>query len=561
MDAVGPIFYVAEITARLVTVTFTPPVYGIGVRPLGTLSPMSSTLSRTTSVFVSDVGYRGTPSGGSLQVYPARLDQAFTLDRHMTLPPSGGVTAISAGSMTLINVGGTYDSVAGTLSTDGQPVRVLAGRRVMPAADPRLMFLDPAYSTLSPAFVGMGQPWQLSEQTLEVPLQDATYWLQGPIQTSVYLGTGGLRGTPDLTGKTLPMLRGGTSSNPVRNMTPETVDPAYLIYQVSDGPGVVTNIYEGGYGPNDGTHGYVNAGQVSDIYSASVPSGKWVWSSSASGLFIRLGSSPTYQITCDACGYFQDGGQAFTPLALALAIIRYQTLLDPSFIDFGTWSAADAAYSYTAGIFVAGGGTDTAISVVSTLLGSIGAKLIANRAGLLRPFVLRAPVAGATPRGHFTTANVSTLTAQALDASLDPPPYRWRVGYQRLYTVQTTSLSPQIVNLSTKIYLAAQDRYAVWTGGGIFNAVSRPTDPDPVAGALLNQADAQSVANDLGTLWGVKRRSYAVTVPIEVGIGFDLGDNIMLSWPTGPLTPSAVGQIVGEQFRGGDATTTFTVLV
>jgi hypothetical protein len=49
---------------------------------------------------------------------------------------------------------------------------------------------------------------------------------------------------PDLAGKRKPKTRGGTALNPVRNVTPTLIDPTNLIYQYSDGPGTVVNLYE-----------------------------------------------------------------------------------------------------------------------------------------------------------------------------------------------------------------------------------------------------------------------------------------------------------------------------
>ena len=558
-DVLGPLFYAAEITARFVAATFTSPVFGIGTHPIGALSMTSAPLSSSAIGYVSDVGYRAQVAGEyGVRCYPSRLDQPFSIDRHISLPPGEGVTAVAAGSLTLINFGNAFDDSVDELSTDGQPVRVLGGRKILPASDPRKIFLDPAYATLTPIFVGMGQPWQLDEDAVTLPLRDATYWLDGPVQPSVYAGTGGVRGTGDLAGKTLPFLRGGTLTNPVLNVPPTLVDPVALIYQVSDSPGAIVTVYEGGYA---GSNGWQSAGQVGDIYAASVASGTYVYSSDSNGLLLRLGSKPARTVTVDAVGYMPDGSTTSTVLALALAIIRQQTAIDPTFLDLAAWSAADAAFPYAAGIFVPAGSNDTTLSTVSTLLGAVGAKLVTSRAGSMRPYVLRAPAISATTKAVFTTANTVTVTAQSLDASLDPPPYRWRTGYQRSYSVQTSDLSPLITDSSRISFLANQDRFAIWTGGGIFNAVAKPTDPDPVAGALLSASDAQAVANALGALFGVKRRAYAVVVPVEFGITVDIGDTVSITWPSGVLRATAIGQIVGEQLRGGDATTTLTVLV
>lgn len=508
----------------------------------------------TQTARASDLGYRtlATDAGG-VQVYPPTVDQAFALNRVVPLAPDAPASW-AIGTLRLSNAGRQYDALARTTNADGRKVRVLQGRKLPDAARGGYQ-ADPAYASLSLAFAGVGQPWFLAEDVLEVPVRDASYWLERPLQSGIYAGTGGREGPAALAGQPKPKARGGTATDPIRNVTPRLVDPANLIYQVSDGPGQIVTLYEGG----DGAQIAFQAA-VADLYVGATNAGEYRTESSSVGLFFQLGSRPVRQITCDIVGDFPVAGAVSNPATLIRYLLSEDMALPAEFLDASSFTAVASACSYVAGWYWSE--PTEGAAAADALLAALGAKLIPTRSGAVKLIALRAIPAGTAPAAALTAAEIVSLRPVPLGAPLDPPPYRWRVGYQRNHTLQTTDLDPDVTE-ERRQFLALPDRYAAWASTAVLAAYRRPMDPDPVTTALLRQADAQAVADALGALWGLipSRRLFDVEVPMEVGIARDLGDVVLLRYPVAGLDSGALGRVVGESLRAQDATTTLRVLV
>lgn len=429
-----------------------------------------------------------------------------------------------------------------------------AGSSATRAADKnytaRRIMLDPSYSTLQPLFVGIQTPWSLDESNLTIPLRDATYWTERPIQQSQFTGAGSYNGSASLTGVAKPKARGGTSSSPIKNITPVLIDPVNLIYQYSDAPGTVVNLYEGG------ALTITRQTDTTNLYAGSTNAGQFRTDNSR-GLF-QLGSNPAGAITLDVTGAFAAAGSQTTGFNIARYLLTEELGLPSANINLASFTAANTACPYVSGYYWDGQQTVTGDDAVNVMLASIGAKLYPGRDGALRVMILRAPTG--TPVASFSTANAVSAARQTLPNTLDPPPYRLRIGYQHNYTVQTSGFLGSATQTQIQFAQSA-DRYGVAASSTILANYSRPNDPSPVLGGLLVQADAQTCANDLITLWGARRRLYQVVVPIEVGILREIGDIVSLTWPVDNLTTGQIGIIVGDQFRSEDATITLLVLI
>lgn len=150
-------------------------------------------------------------------------------------------------------------------------------------------------------FAGVQQPWSLGEATLDIPIRDASYEIEVPVQGSVYSGTGGIGGTAEMTGRPVPRARGGTLDDPIRNVTPVLIDPGNRVYQFTDGRGLLAALYE------RGAQVFTYAGDFPDyaaLVAASVPSASYALCG-AQGLF-RLGAMPAGQITADVTGWVEE---------------------------------------------------------------------------------------------------------------------------------------------------------------------------------------------------------------------------------------------------------------
>ncbi len=574
-------FYAVELTALLKAGTPAVPAKGHLVKPRLALTRRSAVVADATAIIrASDIGYRTMESDtDGLQVYPAHINQAFSTQRLVNLDPASSQVGAAAGQINLANASGRFDTFAASWNSDGRPVKILFGAK---AYDPeRGYFTDPSYADLSVVFVGMATPWFLSDTELQVPVRDATYWLDRNLQTTIYAGTGTYEGTIDLTSKSKPKARGGTASAPIRNVTPVLIDPTNLIYQYTDGPGTVVSLYEGGAAV------FVFSSDTANLYSGSTASGHYRTDNSR-GLF-QLGSVPQRAITADVTGAFPTAGTVTTAAQLARYLLTEDMSLPAENIDTASFTApagvtpafarghltkprlaltrraiAVSSISPLAGIAGVWFGPDDIVdgaTAVNRVLSSIGAQLVPTRDGTLRLIRILALSGTETPAARLTPANCVSIVPRVLPSGVNPPAFRFRVAYSHNYTQQSSDVSPS-ATAAWRQFIAATDRYGLWSSNPVLSAYRRPNDTLVIgAGALLQSGDAQTVANDLGALWGTRRRLYDVTVPVSIGLPLDIGDVVSLTYPMDDLRGGKLGQIVGETFRSQDATCVFQVLV
>jgi hypothetical protein len=524
--------------------------------PWDALSLTAFSPGDTSTIRASDIGYRTLASDPDGVVsYPPVLIEAFQINRQVPLAPTDASAAYAWGTLRLANDDGRYDSIASAWNSDRRAISIYRGVKAMEDGTgyQRWIFIDPPYADLTPMFVGLAQPWFLGATDLQIPLRDATYWIETAVQSAQYAGTGTYDGTAALAGTRKPKTRGGTALNPVRNVTPTLIDPTNLIYQYTDGPGTVVNLYEGA------ALTIVFSSDTANLYAGSTTAGHYRTDNSR-GLF-QLGSQPAATITCDVTGSFPIAGAATGVISLARYLLTEDLALPAGNIDTASFIAAAVAYPYTAGIYFGSDDSPDGATAVGRVLASIGAKLIPSRTGELKCFVLRAIPGTATASDQFDITNLISLTPQPLPASISPPPYRLRCAYQHNYTVQTSDLNTATATAAQLQFVASSDRYAYWSDADIQLAYARPNDPAPFGGALLIQSQAQTVVDAEGALWGARTRLYAAVLPVSVGIERDIGDVVRLVYPMDDLRGGKLGQIVGEAFSSGEDTITLMVLV
>jgi len=506
-------------------------------------------LESTETIRASDIGYRTLPSDATQAVYPQVLDTAFEYDRRVPLSPFASSTAAGWGTVRLFNPDGMWDSVARTRSTDGRVARVLQGYKVYDTT--RGYESDPSYVTLVEVLRGVAQGWFLGDAGLEVPLRDATYWIERPLQANLYAGTGGYEGNSQMTGVSKPKTRGGNAGAPVKNVKPVLIDPTNRIWQYTDAAGGIVALYE------RGQTGITFSADTTNLYAGSTPAGQYRTDNSR-GLF-QLGSTPVGEITVDCWGSFPTMGSIVNPVTAAHALLRDDMALPANLVDTTNFTAVAALVNYTAGWHFPSQQIQ-GIEAVDVFLRSVNAKLVPGRNGTLKVVLLRAIPAGTQPVFTFTTATVSQLTPRRLEAPLDPPAYRWMVGHTRNHMIQTSDLGPLVTD-ARRQFLAQEWTQAGWSSSAILQAYRRPSDPGTVPTALLSGPNAQLVADALGALWGTRRRLYDITVPYEVGYARDIGEIVGLEYPVDDLGSGRVGQIVGDQMRSGSDSITLQVLV
>lgn len=502
-------------------------------------------LESTDTVRASDIGYRDLSDG----IFPPLLNRAFEIDRSFALPPGSDVVGATWGTMTLLNPNGAWDGVAASKSSDGRPVTIYTGSKVYD--QPRGIWKDPAFTGLKTVFSGIAKGWFLSETELQVPLTDATYFIEDrPLQSVFYLGTGGYEGPSSLTGQPKPKTRGGTTAYPVSNVTPVQIDAPNLIYQYNDGPGTVVGIYEGG------AVTYTSGGDTTDLYANPPAPGEYKTDNSRG--MIRLGTKPIRPVTLDVTGSFPVAGVKTGAADIALNLLTEDAALDVDYIDTASFTALNTAYPWTCGYYFSGEIGVT--NAVSLFLRSIGAKMVPTRTGTLKAMALRAVASSAVPAANLTTGELVDLTPLQLKDPLDPPADLWRIGWNKNHTIQTSDLSQQTTD-TRKVQIAQDWQISAFFSADINAAYRRPSRPPIVETANLVTADASSLASAVGALWGVRRRLYAAEVPVDIGLNRDIGDIVRIIYPLDDLASGKLGIIVGEQYRSTDATMTLQILV
>lgn len=537
------IFYAIEVSIAQPSTTGGGYSLGWGTTSWGALTRTPAVVGSTATLRASDVGYRTLPTDPSGPIaYPPTVSEALSVTRAVSLDPARSNVAASWGAILLAN-DGTYDAIVSGWNVSSRATKVFYGSKTLDTT--RNLFLDPAYATLTPAFVGLATPWFLTDTQLQIPLRDATYWLEAPVQPTAYLGTGTYEGTAAMTGTLKPRVRGT-----VYNIAPVLIDPVNLIYQYTDAAGTVAALYEGG------ATNITFSTNTTNLYAGSTPAGQYRTDNSR-GMF-QLGSSPVGAITLDATGNFPIAGFKSVAADIARYILSEDMAIPAANLNTASFTTAASTYNYAAGIYMDGSQVVSGVDAVDALLSAFGAALYPARDGTLRVFALRAPT-GSTV-ASYTTANTVSVTPRPLPATVSPPAYRVRVAYQHNYTVQTSGLLGA-ATATRKQFIAAPDRYAAASSNAVLAAYARPNDVGPVGGALTSSTDAQAVANGMIALWGARRRLYDVVVPMADGLARDFGDIVSIVWPLDDLANGQTGVIVGDSFRSSDATLTLTVLV
>ena len=543
-----PDFYLAEVTAYRPGASHGPSTYPWASSAWAS-PPQIPFVSEVTEVFrASDSGYRTEYADGDVLVYQPVLERTVDLDRQIPLSPASSTASASTGIIRLINASGRWDDVSTSFSSDARPVELKRGVRTWDAL--RGLYLDPPSSSLATLFRGMAQGWRIDETALEVPIKDASYWLEQPYQRTTYAGTGGYEGDASLAGQTKPRARGGTATMPIRQCTPVLLDAVNRIYQYSDAPGQVVQVYE------RGAIGFGYAGDTTNLYAGSTPSGSYRTDNSRA--LLQLGAAAQGAITVEVIGEFPTAGAVSQPKYAAAFIMSDDAGLDPSFIDSVYFDGLDGGLH--SGWYWPSGDRSTCAEAVSVFLRGMGVKLIPTRSGKLRPIPLRTLPSYAGPVATLTAAHITDLAPVVLPSPLDPPAYRWRVGYACNHTVQTSGLS-ELLPDDQRRGLGQQWPISTWLSADALAAYSRPSDPDIIETALLDPTDAANLAADLGALWSLRRRLYSVTVPISVGIELEIGDVVQITYQFGDLRTGKLGQIVGDQLRGQEGTIALQVLV
>lgn len=133
------------------------------------------------------------------------------------------------------------------------------------------------------------------QATLQFQLRDPRAGLDVPLQPTKFAGTNasgqGVEGEADLKGQPKPILYGVVS-----NIGPPRVNASQLIYQVADKSVTILCVRDGGLGLTAGTA----RGSLASLQSNIPTPGGYDTYAGSEGTFFKLGTTPVFQVTCDA---------------------------------------------------------------------------------------------------------------------------------------------------------------------------------------------------------------------------------------------------------------------
>lgn len=445
------------------------------------------------------------------------IDQPISFTRSILGSDRIGQFTTGDGQMTLVNTDANYDTLIDRYAIDGRDVTVKIGK------------LGAAYSSFFTIFKGTSSGWNVDEQLLTITLRDYGYRLGVPLQANLYGGTGGKDGSSDLTGKRIPVGYGTAL-----NISAPLVVAGLLLYQVHDGSVEdITAVYDRGAsltkGPDFPSYALLAGGSVTGgTYATCLAEG-----------YFRLGSSPAGTVTADIKG--DNGGTDYveTTADVVRRILNRSVLADPADIYTPAFDFVNVNQPAPVGYWSAPDDDSTIADVIARLMDGIGGWGGFRRNGKFEIGIFLAPVS--PPTARYLVEDIQTLTREALPSGINPPPWRFRVGYQRNYTVQTDIAGS--VSAARVGFLAEQYRTADASSQAVKTDHPFAQDPDPVEGYFANQSDALAEATRLLNLYRRSAALYRILLDRQ-GFTTNLGETVSVTYPRWDLTLGRLMRIV-----------------
>lgn len=445
---------------------------------------------------------------------------------------TGGGTELAYGEVVLANGDGRWDHWLVGHGFDGQPVTIRQGPRGGRFPD-----------DYPPIFAAACKSLRVDETQVIVSLRDRALIFAKPVLTTLYAGTNdegspafGFEGTgEDIKGQPKPRILGG----PVREIEPVCVDPGKQIYQLNNGAlAEIGDICDGGLAFTFG----VNRATKEDL-QANDPASGFYDTCLAEG-FIRLGSTPTSQLTCAAAT--QGASLADRTAAAIIRTLALEAGVAPADIDEAAFDALAAANPAALGLWL-DDATTTFAEVMDLFADTVGAWWGFAPDGTLRVGRLEAPAAESAAEADFEIPARrvigSPVRRPALDG--DVPVWRVTVRWGRLYTVQTNGVLPA-VDEEHRAYLGEEWRRAVDEDADVLTM--HTLAPAEVYDSLFtSEADAQAEATRLLALHKVHRDFYDITLPAEdlAPNAVRIGDEAWATYPRFTLADGAALVVLG----------------
>lgn len=430
-----------------------------------------------------------------------------------------GQFATGTGRLTISNADAEYDFLPQSYAIDGRPITLRAGRP------------DRPYAETMPLARLTASGWNIDTDQIAIELEDFSYKLEVPLQPNTYGGAGGADGGADLAGKRKPLVFGKA-----RNISPVLLVPNLLIYQAHDGAmQAIDMVYDRGVA-------LTGAGDVADyaaLAAASVATGQFK-TCLAAGLF-KLGSSPAGTVTADVRGDVTDGYLVRTADIVRWALRHRTVLSDPDDLDTISFDEVNATQPAPIDYFLGPDDNLTVAAFIQALMAGIGGWGGHRLDGIFEVRIFAAPTGD--PAASFTRDDMVgfDIKREPLPDAYRPPRWRWRVPYQRCWTVQTDLASG--VTAAHKAFVAESYRLAEATSSTIQLDHPFAQDRDPVQAYFSEEADAAAEAARLIDLFKTTRAIYRMSLPRRA-LRREMGDVIRVTHPRFDLRSGRLMRVV-----------------
>lgn len=521
--------------------------------------------STLTTFYFGSRGYSHPTAPG---FYVPRLSQPLNFRRDIySERTTGGANRVSYGEIRLINNDGDLDYLR-DFAVIGQRFRMLigyAGHQTDPGAD---------YDTFEPLVSGRigrilfganaaGASGGAESNAIVLQVRDRLQDFQQAVQVNKFLGTEGLEGGADIKDRPKPLPVG-----PVQNMTPPCVSTSLLIWQVIDFPAPTGSLVLTVYDRGAEVSRDFDYTDLADM-EANAPSPGFVRVlSDINGNYFRLGSTPTGTITCDVSDREADADNTAAQVALRIAARTPETgeggITDDD-VNFDDVDTLDAANPAVVGIDAT---SETYISAISKVLGSIGAWFGFDRLGIFRMQRLEYP---ALP--YVTTFRQASLDdplaigeynilAYRFLPTNDPeqgePVYRVEVEYSVNYTVQASdAIAGSVSDMDRRNFLAVATRTQSYEDTTVQD-LSPFATKKTVSTQLLDSVDAINEANRLQVMLGAPRDFLEIDLALTSDLIalVDIGAVINIVLPRADYIDSKILRVIGMSYNAAQGTVT-----
>ena len=466
------------------------------------------------------------------QQFEGTLEPTLRVDRSIT---SGGGTSqgyggfsINVSELTLINADALYDAFAGAVSINGKTVTCRLGQ-----FDENNVVIP--YTQFEIVRQLTAERFLVDRRHLTIEMRDPALKLNTtPVQQSVYAGTGDLEGTDEIAGKRRPFGDGI-----VFNATPALVLPSELLYQFNAGAVASVDAVKDGGAPLTNAGDYATAALLRAAIAA-VPSAisPGAYGTCIAEGYFALGGSPFKQVTVDFTGL------RTTTADIILNVARTSADMADSEIDLGRFDALNVLQPASVSFYLDAESSVTCAEMFTALMGGIGGWHGMTPQGTLTVARFDAPDTFAQFSYNSTGGGLLDIDRVALPQTVDPPPKRWRVDYQRNYTVMTDLAGEIIEDTDAAARLRAPHSVASTTDAAAAFIVSlypNAPDPDTIEAFFVEQADALAEAERLYTLYSQGRQAFRFSLKNAIFV-HQIGDTVQ-------VTDSRLGLSSGRYLR------------